>query len=222
MSLEHLKGFGKIGRGVNKLWIYKDLLHRELAHDYLQKISFSLQDINDLLGDSGQIEKRTDIISLIVMVDWIADSVWQYKSCLSEGLMDDFRFSHQSDLENCHAFLKALRSIVVAHPLNTYKHDGLGLDGDIICVDLRINQPILFVSRDSVRRFGINGIEPYITEHSNDVYLYVYSKNANARYFEFLIVDLADLVRVVRVYIDQLCEIDNHLGKLRKKDYAAK
>ncbi|WP_315535141.1 hypothetical protein [Lancefieldella rimae] len=222
MFLEHLKGFDKIGRGVDKLWIYKDPLHRELAHDYLQKVNFSLQDINDLLRDSSRIEKRIDVIVLIVMVDWIANSVWQYKSCLAEGLMDDFRFSHQSDLEHCRVFLRALRSIAVAHPLNTYKHDDLGLDGDIICVDLRISRPAFFASRNSVRRFGINGIEPYVTERSDDVYLYVYSKNANARYFEFLIVDLLDLVYVACVYIDQLCEIDKHLSKLRKKDYAAK
>lgn len=90
MFLEHLKGFDKIGRGVDKLWIYKDPLHRELAQDYLQKVNFSLQDINDLLRDSGRIEKRIDVIVLIVMVDWIANSVWRYKNCLTEGLMDDF------------------------------------------------------------------------------------------------------------------------------------
>lgn len=222
MSLEHIKGFDKIGRGVDKHWIYRDLLHQELAHDYLQKISFSLQDINDLLGDSGQIEKRTDVISLIVMVDWIADSVWRYKSCLSKGLLDGFQFSRQNNLEKCYDYIKALRSIAVAHPLNTDQHKEFGLDGDIICVDLRISQPVLFSSGDSVRRFGINGIEPYVTERSDDVFLYVYSKNANARHFEFLIVDLVDVVRVARVYIDQLCEIDKRLCKLRKKDYATK
>lgn len=190
MSLEHIKGFDKIGRGVDKHWIYSDLLHQELAHDYLQKISFSVQDINGLLGDSGRIEKRADVISLIVMVDWIADSVWQYKSCLSKGLLDGFRFSCQNNLEKCYAYMKTLRFIIVVHPLNTDQHKDFGFDGDVICIDLRIGQPALFSCRDSVRRFGVNGIEPYDTVHSDDVFLYVYSKNANARYFKFLIVDV--------------------------------
>ena len=222
MSLNLLKDLNGIGRGVDKLWVYKDLLHRELAHDYLQKINFSIQDINYLIGDSGRIERRTDVVSLIVMVDWIASSVWQYKNCLSEELMNVFWFSHQDDLEKCRAFLKALRSIVVAHPLNTDQHKDLGLDGDFACIDLRVSQPVFFANRNSVQRFGINGIEPYNNACNDDVYMYIYSKKANAQYFEFLIVDLADVVRVARVYIDKLYEIDKYLSKIRKKDYAAK
>lgn len=222
MSLERIKGFDKIGRGVNKLWVYSNLLHQELAHDYLQKVNFSIQDISYLLGDSNRIEKRTDVVSLIVMVDWIADAVWRYKHCLAKGLLDAFEYSRQNELTRCHAFIKAVRSIVVAHPLSTDQHKDLGLDGDLICVDLRTSQPFAFASRDSVRRFGISGIEPYDNKHDDDVYLYVYSKEANAQYFEFLVVDLADVIHVARVYIDQLCEIDKHLRKLRKKDYADK
>ncbi len=37
-----------------------------------------------------------------------------------------------------------------------------------------------------------------------------------------VIVDLLALVHVACVYLDQLGEIDKHLSKLRKKDYAAK
>lgn len=169
MSLELLKGIDEIGRGVDKHWIYKDLLHRELAHDYLQKINFSIQDINYLIGDSGRIETRTDVISLIVMINWIADSVWQYKSCLAEGLMDSFRFSGWENLKKCYVFIKALRSIVIAHPLNTSNHKNMGFDGGIICIDLRVNQPFLFTSRNNVRRFGMNGIEPYVTKCSDDI-----------------------------------------------------
>lgn len=220
--LERLKSLNELGRGVDKRWIYIDCLHQELAHDYLQKINYSIQDINYLIGVSSKIENRIDVISLVVMVNWIADSVWQYKSCLTKGLMDSFLFSNYGDLKKHHDYIRAIRSIVVAHPLNTDSHKDLGLDGDIICVDLRKSQPVLLASRNNVRRFGVDGIEPYTSERSDDIYLYVYSKKAKAQCFEFLVVDLVDVVHVAHVYIDQLYEIDKYLSKLKKKDHVAK
>ena len=146
MPLNYLVNLNKLGRGIDKQWIYRDPLCKELAHDYLQKINFSIQDINSLLGALGRIEKRTDVISLIVLVDWIADSVWQYKSCVLKEIMDTFTFSRQNDLEKNLAFLKAIRSFIVAHPLNTTKHNALGFSGDRVCIDLRVSQPFAFAN----------------------------------------------------------------------------
>lgn len=159
MNLGDLDG---IGRGVDKRWIYKDCLSRELAHDYLQKINYSMQDINCLLGTNEQIKKRTDAISIIVMIDWIVDAVWQYKSCLLPNLLDDFCFSKQETLCKSHSFMKGIRSFVIAHPLTTDKHEQFGFDGDIICIDLRTQEPVSFDYRNSdVKRIGFNGVEEY-------------------------------------------------------------
>ena len=221
MSLEPLDDLNRIGRGVNKRWIYKDSLQWELAHYYLQKNS--VQDINHLFRPSGRIEKRTDTVSLIVMVDWIADSVYRYKECLTEKLASSFDSSYQEELKGFRGYLKAVRSLVVAHPLGTSKHKDLGLDGDIICIDLRMYPPTLFGARnENARRFGVDGIRPYEYKRDDDIYLYVYSKSSNAQFFEFLIVDLFDVLHVARTYIDQLYELDKHLSGLRKRDYAAK
>lgn len=222
MSLKLVKNLDMIGRGVNKRWIYKDDLQRELAHDYLQKINYSVQDINDLLEPSGRLEKRTDIVSLIVMVDWIADSVYQYKKCLLKKVMDSFAYSQQFQVERSYRYLKAIRSFIVAHPLDTSKHETLGLDGNVVCVDLRVSQPFLFNARESrAQRFGIDGIKVYDRAHTDDIYLYVYSKDSGAQFFDFLIVDLADVLAVACVYIDLLHALDAYLSKLRKKDYVA-
>lgn len=123
MNLGDLNG---IGKGVDKRWIYKDDLACELAHDYLQKINYSMQDINNLLCENGQIEKRTDVIATIVMTDWIVESVRGYKSCLLSNLLDKFCFSRQEDLQKSHSFIKGIRSFIVAHPLDTNRHERFG------------------------------------------------------------------------------------------------
>ena len=102
----NLGDLNEIGKGIDKRRIYKDDLARELAHDYLQKINYSIQDINNLLQESGRIEKRTDAIATVVMIDWIVESVRGYKSCLLPNLLDKFRFSRQEDLQKSHSFIK--------------------------------------------------------------------------------------------------------------------
>ena len=223
MSLEPLKDLTGIGRGVDKHWVYKNSLQQELAHDYLQKINYSIQDINDLLKPSGGIDTRTDIVSLIVMVDWITDSVYQYKNCLLEELVSSFVYSRQDELKELRKYLKAVRSLVVAHPLSTSRYKDLGLDGNTICVDLRTYQPFSFGVRGSdARRFGVDGIKPYKHKNDDDIYLYVYSKKTNAQFFESLIIDLVDVLHVAHAYINQLYDLDKYLSKLKKKDYADK
>lgn len=226
MSVRKLSDLNRVGKGVDKCWIYKDRLNFELAHDYLQKINFSIQDINDLLKSYCQIGKRTDIILLIVMVNWIVDSIWRYKTCLLPGLLDDFHFSDQETLCKSFYFIKGIRSFIIAHPLNTEKHAKFGFDGDTICIDLRVRKPILCDYlcnyRSNIRRTGLNGIETYESEQADDFYLYVYSKRANAEFFELLVINLNEILQVARKYIQQLYEIDCHLSRLKKKNYVAK
>lgn len=219
----NLGDLNEIGKGIDKRWIYKDDLARELAHDYLQKINYSIQDINNLLQESGRIEKRTDAIATVVMIDWIAESVRGYKGCLLSNLLSGFCFSLQEDLRKSHSFIKGIRSFIVAHPLDTYKHGQFGFDGDVICIDLRSRKPASFRHGSiDAKRVGINGIEEYDTERDSDLYLFVYSKQANAKFFQHLVIDFAEVIQVGQIYIEQLYEIDRYLRKLRKKDYAAK
>ena len=220
MNLDNLNG---IGKGVDKCWIYKNPLSVDLAHDYLQKINFSIQDINYLLSVCEQSKRRTDIISMIVMVDWVVDSVWQYKSCLLPNLLDDFLFSEQETLCKSYSFIKGIRSFIIAHPLATERHHQFGFDGDLICIDLRSSKPILFdYGNNEVKRLGFDGIEEWDEEQDDDFYLFVYSKRAKAKYFKYLVIDLAEIIKVARIDIMYLYEMDSYLGKLRKKDYAAK
>ena len=66
------------------------------------------------------------------MVDWITDSVYQYKNCLLEELVSSFVYSRQDELKELRKYLKAVRSLVVAHPLSTSRYKDLGLDGNTI------------------------------------------------------------------------------------------
>ncbi len=220
MSLEDLN---RIEKGVKKCWIYKDDLSRELAYDFLLKINYSIQDINYLLDNNQQVEKRTDVISIIVMICWIVESVRQYKSCLLPNLLDNFYFSKQEDLSKSYLFIKAIRSFIVAHPLNTDKHEKFGFDGDIICIDLRNKKPVpLRYGNNDTKRISLDGIERCGAEQDSDLYLCTYSRKANAKFFQYYVVDFKEIIQVAKVYIEQLYEIDRYLSKLKKKNYAAK
>lgn len=220
MSLDDLN---RIEKGVKKCWIYKDDLSRELAYDFLLKINYSIQDINYLLDNNQQVEKRTDVISIIVMICWIVESVRQYKSCLLPNLLDNFYFSKQEDLSKSYLFIKAIRSFIVAHPLNTDKHEKFGFDGDIICIDLRNKKPVpLRYGNNDTKRISLDGIERCGAEQDSDLYLCTYSRKANAKFFQYYVVDFKEIIQVAKVYIEQLYEIDRYLSKLKKKNYAAK
>lgn len=222
MAKLQLGDLNGIGKGANKRWIYKDSLKLELAHDYLQKVSYSMQDINYLLKDGSRIKKRTDILSLIVMADWIADSVWQYKNCLQPGLLDDFCFSDQEALSKSRSFIKGIRSFIIAHPLNTEKHEQFGFDGDVVCIDLRTVKPFFLDYEKDVERVGLDGVRNYGGEREYDFYLYAYSKQENAEYFKHIVIDLEEVLLAAKTYVLQLYEIDFFLSKLKMKDYAAK
>lgn len=91
----------------------------------IQKLNWNIDDFN---GSFENIELRKDIVYLIVLGDWIVESC----DCIYESYKKyakDFVYSNKKELEESNRRFKAIRSFVVAHPLNTDRHSEFGYDG---------------------------------------------------------------------------------------------
>ena len=74
--MEELKNLNKIctsrKRGIYKQWIYKKEDFMKVC-DYMQKINYSIQDLNNLKNDLTTFHPKNVIYS-IVLVDWIVET----------------------------------------------------------------------------------------------------------------------------------------------------
>ncbi|MBR5953102.1 MAG: hypothetical protein IKZ85_07495 [Pseudobutyrivibrio sp.] len=60
-------------------------------------------------------------------------------------MLDEFKFSKANLLGQAVKYLQALRSILLAHPLETDRHPKYGFDGDFISVDMGFPKSPLFM-----------------------------------------------------------------------------
>lgn len=74
-SIQIIRNLNGLGRGVDKRWPLKSTFDYELAHDYLQKVNYSLQDLNVIIEKGLPIKQRGDYVFAVVLVDWIYDAI---------------------------------------------------------------------------------------------------------------------------------------------------
>ena len=140
-AIEKLKttdDLGEHGGGIWKKWPWKDSDHYELMSDLILKAKYSIQDFNSTIG-GGFLPNPKDTVYLVALATWIKDAFWQIKgNCLRKEIENDFEFSKQSELDDACKYLQVVRSIVIAHPLNSTRHQdyGFGSEGRI-CIDIR-------------------------------------------------------------------------------------
>lgn len=151
-SIEPLKttdGLGEGKGGIWKKWPWKDLDHHELMSDLILKANYSIQDFNAAIKDGFSLNIK-DTVFLVALATWIKDAYWQINcTCLKEEIRTKFEFSRQNELTEARNYLEAVRSIVIAHPLNSTRHEeyGFGPEGRI-CIDMRRKRSRL-ISRQS-------------------------------------------------------------------------
>lgn len=140
-AIEKLKttdDLGEHGGGIWKKWPWKDSDHYELMSDLILKAKYSTQDFNSTIG-GGFLPNPKDTVYLVALATWIKDAFWQIKgNCLRKEVENDFEFSKQSKLDDASKYLQVVRSVVIAHPLNSTRHQdyGFGSEGRI-CIDIR-------------------------------------------------------------------------------------
>lgn len=209
--------------GLYKQWIYETPLNYHKVCDYLQKINFSIQDLNEELQNQEIISlKRT--VNIIVLIDWIKEAYTATYNLIREDVKREFCFSKSEELSIAKKFFIAVRSFVVAHPLSTSRHEEFGFDGDFICIDIgSFNNPVtqlLFGHPELFCHIDYNGLKKNTIELSDDLLLRSYSGKAND-YKSSINVSckLYDIVHVAELYIEALYELDKFLSKQKKAKY---
>jgi hypothetical protein len=219
--MEELRNLNDLDRGIHKQWIWgtKDNYFRSC--DYLQKINYSIQDLNAEIKNLSTPSMK-DVIFVIALIDWICEAVKSIQEILRQDVLSGFIHKDDEEVKKAEKYFKAIRSFVVAHPLNTSRHKDYGLDGDLICVDVRSKiSPIISTYSSNADWFflGINGFQENAKNVSADFVLCGYSqKTDKMQYSKFIGANFSDLYYVANLQVEKLYALDKYLGKLRKKD----
>lgn len=219
-NILELQNLNELNRGIHKHWIWGSNDKFFLSCDYLQKINYSIQDLNrEIVNLSNPTMK--EVIYIIVLVDWICEAVDSIHKILRKEVSDFLGISNSEEIERANRYFKAIRSFVVAHPLNTNRHKDFGLDGDLICVDVRNKASILVETCAASRDWfllNFDGLQENAQGVSSDFVLYVYSQKMDEmKYFKFVRANFSDLYYVAKLQIDRLYALDLKLEELTKK-----
>lgn len=205
--------------GIYKRWIYQKEDYNKMC-DYMQKINFSIQDLNST-ADNLKVFDRKNVVYVISLVDWIREAFNAIIDVINPKVISNFHFLNQENLQNHAKYFKAMRSFVVAHPLNTTNHKEYGLDGNFICVDIREDiGHFPWVKMQDKYILTIDGLKKEDCRNM-DFYLYCYSdKDDNMSYFKKVGCRYSDIYETAKLYIEKLYALDNYLTKnARKKEY---
>ena len=205
--------------GIYKRWIYKKVDYNKMC-DYMQKINYSIQDLNSTIDNLKKFDRR-NIVYIISLVDWIREAFNAIIGVINSKVISNFRFLKQEELKRHSEYFRAIRSFVVAHPLNTTSHKEYGLDGNFICVDIREDIGLFsLVKMPDKYVLTIDGLKKENCSNM-DFYLYCYSdKDDNMSHFNRVGCRYSDIYETAKLYIEKLYALDNYLTKnARKKDY---
>lgn len=215
-NLNHLNG------GTCKRWIWQKGENYSKSCDYLQKINYCIQDLNHEI-ESLSNPSMKEVVFVIVLVDWIREAVNALPNLLIDGLTKEFTYSKHTELDQANKYLSAIRSFAVAHPLSTNRHKDYGLDGDKICVDIRIEATItsfLLSRNEDWYHLNYDGLLSNSKGTSFDFIMLIYSDQKDKmKYFKYVGASFSDLFRVAELQIDKLYALDRYLGKLKKRDW---
>lgn len=208
-------------RGIYKHWILNQKSDYQKMCDYLQKINFSIQDLNSEISNLDEPHMRS-IIYVIILVVWIQEAYEKIENLYRKDLMSSFTYHREAELQNAKKYINAIRSFAVAHPLSTNRHPQFGFDGNFICVDIRTFQNDVtsgFIKSEFINELRINGLQAN-GNRDCDFYFYVYSdKDDGMRFFRYIGCNFRDIYHVADIYVDKLYELNNYLKKQKKNDY---
>lgn len=221
LGVKPLINLDGLNSGTQKQWIWQRRESYLKSCDFFQKINFCIQDLNHEIVALNNPSMK-EIVYTIVLVDWIREAVNALPNLLIDGLINDFVYTKQPEIDRANKYFVALRSFAVAHPLSTDRHKAFGFDGDKICVDIRSKASTvqLFSRNESWYHLNFEGLVANAQKIPADYVLFIYSKKKdNMQFFEYISANCSDLYHVAELQIDKLYALDRYLGKLRKKDW---
>lgn len=221
MEIKRLKDLNELNKGIHKKWIYKDKKSMMFAFDYLQKIKFSIQDLNKDLSEL--IIDNKSVVFIISCIDWIDSGLNNFKKTIKDGIINEYKFSNQTKYKLMNNYFKTVRSFIVAHPLETNRHKDLGFDGTYICTDIYSKENslgvLLFNNKSEVcKSLTFYGLDDF--DERCDIILKTYSKKFyDGNYSMYIGIKLENIIDYCQLCIDELYDIDRFLSKQKKKDF---
>lgn len=219
-----LQTLDKLNKGIYKQWIWGNEDNYHKMCDYLEKIRYSIQDLNEEI-DVLPSATRKDIIYVIVLVDWICEACTAIPKLLRSDIHANCS-SNEDNLQQSLSYFKAIRSFAIAHPLSTNRHKKYGFDGDKICVDIRKELPLCikaFVHNCDCSYLDFLGPHPKDEDMKADFVLCSYSNKLDKNHFyKYIFANFTDLYNVARLQIGSLYDLAKYLGKIKMKDYVTK
>jgi hypothetical protein len=183
-------------------------------------IEFGIQDLNAEIANLSTPSMK-EIVFVIVLIDWICEAVESLQKILLKDIFSGFTCKNEEDIEKSKKYFKAIRSFVVAHPLNTDRHKDYGLDGDFICVDVRMKtSKIVSEASHSSDWFHLdfNGLQENAKNTPSDFVLYTYSKKMDGmQFFKYIGANFSDLYCVAKLQIEKLYALDKYLASVSRK-----
>lgn len=223
--MEPIRDSNDLRNGLYKRWVWRDMESYWRGMDCVQKINYSIQDLNHEL-DSLSDRPMKEVVFVISLVDWIREAYNSICKLLRPDVLTSFKYQNEAYAKKAKEYLKAIRSFVVAHPLNTNHHAEYGFDGDMICVDIKSQKDrlaLMLPNTDQWLYIGIEGVQEYGKDIPHDFLLMFYSKKMDKmRFFKYMGASYSDLYEVARVYIDKLYALDKYLAKKKRADYIKK
>ena len=216
-NISELNNLNSIGR-TKKRGIYKRCLLK-VQHDYskmcdyMQKINYCIQDLNSELLEISNLNDKS-IVYIITLVTWISEAMHNIQQLYPNDIIKGFIFDKEDELKKGFTYLRALRAFVVAHPLTTTEHPFYGMDGKLICIDIRVSTPYLALVQDKYF-FYLDYDGYHKGKHTNsDFYLYGYSKEIeNMKYAIYIGCSMSDVYHIAELYIEKLYALDKYLSK---------
>lgn len=200
-------------RGIYKRCLLKDKQEYSKMCDYMQKINYCIQDLNTELHNTSQLDNKS-IVYIITLVTWISEAMYGIRQLYRDDIIKGFAYEKEDELKKGYNYLRALRAFTVAHPLTTTEHAAYGMDGDLICIDIRLPSPFLELLQDKC--FSYLDYDGYHKSKrvDSDFYLYGYSKEIeNMKYSVYIGCSLKDIYHVAELYIEKLYALDKYLSK---------
>lgn len=218
--MEELRNLNGLNLGIQKHWIWgnKDNFYRSC--DYQQKINYCIQDLNAEIKNLSEATMK-DVVFVIVLIDWICEAVSSIQELLIPDICKGFEYKGKEIIEKSEKYFKAIRSFVVAHPLNTNRHKKYGLDGDFICVDISQKTSTIvsaFSQNNDWFHLSLDGLVECAKDMPSDFVLYTYSQKSDGmQYFKYIGASFSDLYFVAKQQIEKLYALDKYLGTLSRK-----
>lgn len=216
--MDTLRNLNRLREGIDKVWILQNGKNTQhLFYDYLQQINFCIQDLNAEYGHINDFTRK-EVVYCIALTDWIQEAMKKIEKCIRPDVLRGFVYKEETLLREYEKYLKALRSLAVAHPLSTDRHQSFGFNGDIICVDIHTQTPQL-AHTDWYYHFDERGV---INEYksTDNFYLIAYSRNIKDSQFQIAIGgNTKTLIKTAQLYIDKLYALNRYLKQQKKRDF---